>query len=330
MFLSWVRFHGRSADLADRLGVPGYFVPGRGRVAPVRYLTAWVATWRILARTRPRTVIVMQPPVVALWAVLPWSWLTGGRIVGDLHSGAFDDPKWDWATSSVLRILRGRGLAVVTNDALAEIVRGRGGRVAVLHDMVDTGEPDRTTGYDSAALRDGIAGRFVLVPLAWAHDEPVAAVLAAAARAPDALWVLTGRAPDRVLQQAPANVLFSGYVSNEDFRRLLSRAAAVLALTTRENTMQRAGYEAMSYGKALVTSGTAVLREYFGDAAVVVEPTTDGIAAGVRAALDDTQRLERRITELRAARQAEQESALAKLAGWLGAPAQTTLAGRDR
>jgi hypothetical protein len=77
----------------------------------------------------------------------------------------------------------------------------------------------------------------------------------------------------------------TGFVEKATFDRLLKEADVVLALTTREATMQRAGYEALYNRRPLVCSDRRVLVEAFRDAAVTVPNEGPAIAAGVRRAL---------------------------------------------
>ena len=81
--------------------------------------------------------------------------------------------------------------------------------------------------------------------------------------------------------RAPGNVTFTGFLSEQDYVNLLFSADAVLALTTAQCTMLCACYEALAAGKALITSDSSVLREYF-DRAIFVQNTPESIAQGIR------------------------------------------------
>lgn len=311
VFLSWIPFHGRSAGLASALGAEAVFVAsaGPGWPAPVRYALDGVRTVWLLLRRRPRAVVVMLPPYPLLLLAWVWSRVTGAVLVGDLHSGVFNNVVWAWARRPTLRLLR-RGHAVVTNEVLATVCREAGVPVLVLHDSLDDEVPPVVDRAGAPPL--------VLVPVSYAADEPVGEVLDAARRHPGVRFVLTGRAPASLTRGAPANVEFPGYVSSGDYARLLGGASAVLALTTREDTMQRAGYEAATAGRPLVTSSTRALREFFGDAAVYAEPTVEGIAEAVAQALGRGEELGGRMRDLHSRRLAEQQAAIGALQGLLG------------
>jgi hypothetical protein len=74
-------------------------------------------------------------------------------------------------------------------------------------------------------------------------------------------------------------------VSPEEYRRLIGNATLVMALTTREATNQRAACEAVQYGRALVCSGTRMLRETYGGAAVFTDADASSITAAIREGL---------------------------------------------
>ncbi|MBP2437059.1 glycosyltransferase family protein [Microbacterium amylolyticum] len=313
IFISWIRHHGRSAGLADALGIDSFYVTGGSGPAPLRYLRAWRETARILRDCKPNSVVVMQPPVVALLSVA-MSAPRSTQIIGDLHTGVFTDPKWKWALGLTMRILRKRGAAVVTGADLAQRTREYGVEALEMHDMI-TSVAVSDESPDDPGLVDVIKNDFALVPLAYAFDEPVDEILQAARDYPDVTWVLTGRPPHAVRDAAPDNVVFPGFVTNEDYGRLVANATVMVAVTTQENTMQRVGYEAIGSGVALVTSGTKVLRDFFGDAALYIEPTSASIGAQVNEAIADAKALAARIVTRRASIVAQQAAQLEHLGG---------------
>jgi hypothetical protein len=71
----------------------------------------------------------------------------------------------------------------------------------------------------------------------------------------------------------------------DEYRALLSDAAVVLALTTREATMQQAAYEALRVRVPIVCSDTRVLRDALGPSAVIVSHTGASLAEGILEAL---------------------------------------------
>lgn len=299
--INWYRHHRRSVELGGALGAEVHFIRSDQAQLPRRYLDQWRATRKLLRGRTPAIIQVMQPPVIAL-ACIATSWrLRSSILVGDLHTGVVSDPKWKWASRFVLGTLRRRGFAIVPNEELAEICRRSGVETFVSHGFIS---PTASTNVQRV---DG----HILAPLTYAFDEPVKAILGAAARLPDRCFVLTGNAPQSVRQSAPANVRFPGFVSTEDYARLRAEAGLVLALTEQEMTMQSAGYEALADATPLITSPRRVLRQFFDDAATYTESDSESIASAIEAVFSDHAGSSDRITRRREQQIQAQDEAIA-------------------
>lgn len=307
LVISWVSYHGRSAGLAHALGGRAEWMPGARPGGPkLRKVLWWVSsavrTFR-LVRSVPRggLVVVMCPPVFALLAAVLAARTSGARIAADLHSGAVNNADWAWSHGLLRRCLARSSYVIVTNDGLLEGFDTGDRPVLVLHD------PPLPMPGDGAAppLPDGPV---VVFPASGGADEPLQELVEAAGLLRgEATVVITGRHPQ--LSGAP-DVVLPGFVDDGAYAALLRRADVVLALTTREATMQRAGYEALQLGRPLVCSDTAVLRDAFDDAAVLSGARPEQLAAAVRAALADGDRLALASVAVRERMHAEVEEAL--------------------
>lgn len=319
VYLSWVAYNGRSAGMAEGLGIePVYIYGGDGISLPVRYWRQWKQTGSMLRAKRPATVIVMQPPFFSLLRSWIYSLGSGAKLAADMHTGAFQDPQWSWATPWILRIARRRGnRVIVTNSALAARAEAAGATVLITHGYLKKFEPPASERFDDPALDEASRGRFVLLPLGWGYDEPIEEILEAARRTPDVKWVLTGKAPQSARDAASPNVVFSGFASRSDYQILRHRASVIGAITTAEDTMQRAGYEALEAHTPLVTSPMVVLKEYFGDVAVYAEPTAEGISAAMLAALAENDERRLGMASLFEQKVAEQDAAMKAITSWI-------------
>jgi hypothetical protein len=293
--ISWVRGHRRSREIAEVVGVQPHFVRSASRALPLRYLDQFRSTRAILSRDRPDVVVVMQPPPFALASVTAYARRHGTVVIGDLHSGVFLNPKWSWASKWVLKQLKRHGGAVVPNADLAALCRVAGVPVFVSHGWITPLE-DKDQSLPAGLAADSI---FVLVPFTYSRDEPVVAVLAAASQTPSVVWVLTGRPPEEVRRRAPANVLFTGYVEDDQFQALQLHARAILALTTRPSTMQSAGYEAVASATPLITVKEPVLVDYFGEHAMYSGLESRELAQAVSTVVADNDHWRAQMTALR-------------------------------
>jgi glycosyltransferase involved in cell wall biosynthesis len=306
MLMSWARHHGRTDALSKLLHIDSKYVypevrlPGpRLLSTTIRYLLSSVLTVIGLFRARrdDRTVIVVTPPVFPV--LLARLILRPNRLIIDAHSGAFVGARWTWSTPLLRRSCRNIAALIVTNE---EILQDDplDCPVIVLHDPFEEW-PETPSSPEDA---------HVLVPLGGGDDEPVRAIVAAA-RASDRPFVFCGRTSPSDL---PSNARATGFVTAEEYRQLVNEARVVVGVTDRDFTMQRVGYEAMFAGRALVTSDFEVLRRFFADAAVYVEPNdATSIAAGVSKAWASAEALEEHMRSQREIRAAEQDAALDRL-----------------
>lgn len=305
VFVGWTD-HGRSRELAEVLGAVNMPVTAkRGSKPGVKYLDLIARTWQALKAVRPSVVFFMQPPAPLLLVVVAYAVTHRGvLLVGDLHSGFFNDNKWSWFSRLGLRLLK-RHAVLVTNQNMADQAADLVGRVYVLHDLIDIKRDRPAPGAQNATP-------YMVCPLSYAADEPLEDLIGAARLTPEVNWIFTGRAPDWIANAAPSNVVLPGFVSDEDYVSLLEGAAGLVALTRRADTMQRAGYEAMSYAIPLIISDQLVLRSFFEPAAIFVQHTPEELAAAARDMLANPQIADRMI-DVRSQRILEQSETIAEI-----------------
>jgi glycosyltransferase involved in cell wall biosynthesis len=302
--VSWVHHHARSEGLAEALGADAVFMPwARPAQRWPRRIASWLrsgARTARLVRSLPEgsTIVVSAPPVFAPLVVRS-ARRSADAFVVDLHSGALNDAHWRWSFPTMRHLLRHADLVLVTNREIVGGVGLRDEQVAIVHDLlvVDAPPPEVPT----------VGLPVVVFPASGAADEPIDVVVEAARLLREvARIVVTGRRGEQLPEVEQV-----GFLPVPEYRGLLSRAAAVLTLTTRDATMQQAAYEALHLGRPIVCSDTAVLRDVLGDAAVVVEHTGESIAAGIREALRRAPELEAAATEMDQRLRRQSEAGLA-------------------
>ena len=303
----------RSAWLAHELGTaePRYLAPTRRR-GPVaglfKYPWQLLRTAWLLLRQRPSLVLVQSPPSFAAWVAAAYTALrSGARFAIDAHSDAFERSIWTRPGFITRVVARRAAVTIVTNEHWADIVRGWGGRALVIRSLPAehaVGEPPPMPGAANVAVVN-----------TWAADEPLGAVLDAAATLPDVDFHVTGRG-DRAASLSrpiPPNVHFTGFLDEPTYHGLLRAADAVMCLTTRNHTMQNGASEAMSHGTPVITSDWPLLRDYFDEGTAHVDGTPASIAAGVRSLLADPQAARAGMARLRERRRTEWEDARREL-----------------
>lgn len=303
LFVSWIRHHGRSAGLAEALGAEAVFVAvgrlGDRRTAPLRYAVQSLRTIALLLRRRPDVLYVMAPPTLLVAIAVAYGRLFRARVVVDAHTGAVlsgdGAPKRSFAKWAARA-----SLTLVTNEPLAARLRALG-----VEPVSTLDDPPAPWPASDVEVRDE-----VVFPASWWSDEPWEDVVDAARLLPDVRFVVTGRAPAGIAGTTPPNVRLTGWLSDAAYAELLAGAGVVLALTTREYTMQRAGYEALAAHRPLVASDTETLRAYFTSGAVFAGRGGAALAEAVRTARAESARLAAEMADLHPEKVREFEAAL--------------------
>ena len=282
-FLTWSEC-ARSRWQAHNLGAellvvrPAVRLPGAAVRLAARYAASALETWRALRRRRPAVVFSANMPVFLPLTAWAYASLARVPLVLDCHSGAFNHPHWRWARSLNRFLAKQAALNVTTNDHHRALVERWGGRALIMSDVPlapRLGDPSREL------RRPAIAA-----VCSYAFDEPVEAIVAAAARCPEVSFYLTGdpaKRRRRVPGELPPNVIATGFLPDAEYYALLAAADGVLVLTTRDHTMQRGAYEALYLGTPIVTSDWPLLREVFREAALYVDNSAADIARAIAA-----------------------------------------------
>lgn len=316
LFLVWAAAtdgSSRSRHLAQELGIRELHHVGMLRgtpawTAPLRYALQGLRTLGLLVCKRPGLVVVQSPPSHAVLFVRLHCRITGAGYIVDTHSDAFQRSVWlkpSWLHDPAVRDAL---VTLVHDDSFQPVVEARGGRALVLKDPI--GRYD----WEDYPLQDGFN---IAVVNRFAPDEPIEQVLRAAARIPSVRFHVTGdpqQAPPGLLERAPKNVTFTGFLPSRRYYGLLRSSQAVMALTTRDHTFQCGANEALSLERPVITSAWQTLRDYFPRGAVFVDNTEHGIHEGVREMMSRHETCEREIRELRSSQRADWEHRVDELA----------------
>lgn len=289
IFLVWKPSCTRSQNQARNFGAEVIHISkfrGRSGLAflAARYFVSFFETLRVLRARRPDVIFTINQPPPLILAVYLYTRLFGGIYLLDSHSAPFNDRKWAWARPLYRWIATRAFLNINTDPAHKAVVEQWGGRSVIMSDIPIVHDHD----YPRATL----GASSIVVVASFMFDEPTAEIWAAARLTPEVDYHVTGnpeKVPIALRDTQPGNVHFTGFVPTEEYFGLLSAATAVMVLTTRDNTMQCGAYEALSLEQPIITSDWKILHDSFGEAAVYVDNTPAGIAAGVRQVLADLQ-----------------------------------------
>jgi glycosyltransferase involved in cell wall biosynthesis len=290
IYIAWIGYQRRAESMSDFFDFNVYYI--KSRIQAKRYkLFSYLSQARrmllVLWRTNADVVWIQSPPAFVLHILVVYKALFARRVrvVADLHNAALRLP---WSAFPLNRFMLKRAdVVLVHNHHVVDAALRIGvspSRLRVLRDRVPVfaSPPVNPSHAD--------AGATIVMPCSFHADEPVAEVLRAAESCPSMSFVITGnlrRAHSiRLVENAPANVTFPGFLSIDEFDRLLLRASAVLCLTTEDGVQLSSAAEALAAGKPMIMSDTSLLRELFQPAGIFVDNTAGSIAAACQDAVD--------------------------------------------
>jgi len=270
----------RSIELSKQFKCKFYIIEHFGIL---RYLKSIKQTFNILCRDKPDILFVQNPSMILAFIACVYKFFSNCIIVVDRHTTFQLNKKVRPTPQNILfRLLhyftiRTANLTIVTNTYLATIVENLGGNASVLQDKLP-----EIPYLENVALK----GRMNLLLISsFGQDEPIDTVLSAM-RDPllaDTVLYISGnymKLNSTIRETSPPNVIFTGFLPESDFFRLLRSVDAVMALTTSEYCMLCGCYEAVAAAKPLITSQKDVLKEYF-QGALFVNNTSKEIATAI-------------------------------------------------
>lgn len=297
VFIDWSAHCSRSENFSRRVGMK-FLRRHKKHTGPASLLTKYVyqfgATTLDLVRERPEVVWCMSPSTFTVLPVWAYCKVTGAKFGIDAHTGAFEGTPWAKIRALQFFFSREAKVTAVTNAYLKGLVEGEHGQTLLV--------PDVPTELDAPSRRDFGPGFHAVYVASFSADEPIDVVIEAARLAPQVTIWVTGKPKGKALEllaAAPPNLKLLGFLSRDEYLAALAGANAVVALTTRDHTMQRAAYEAIYLGTPVIVSDWPILRENFAEGGLVVENTGLALAGAFTAAAAAPDELRRNAEKLR-------------------------------
>lgn len=269
----------RSIELAKCLGCELYLFEFHGFT---KYPNAIFKTLSVILKEKPEIVFVQNPSMILATLVCVVKMITGIPVVVDRHTTFLLTRKYRNTPKILLFKLLHRftirfaSITIITNNYLADIVRSLGGRPFVL--------PDKIPDISCNKVRQIKSKCNILLISSFGIDEPVNECIEAMRLLDeDSVMYITGnykRLNQNIVDSAPGNIIFTGFVPAEEYEKLLCSADIVMVLTTAEYCMLCGCYEALAVEKPLITSDKKVLKDYF-SSAVFIDNTSKGISEAV-------------------------------------------------
>ncbi|WP_150913215.1 glycosyltransferase [Marinobacter halotolerans] len=315
VFISW-ETHTRSRTISKKLNVRLFEIVVPGNLFK-RYLVSTFKTCFIIRRSDPSVIIIQNPSIVlALITLLFFS--RNRKIVMDAHNSAVYpmEGRNKFLNGFAQFLLRQSDLVIVTNHALYDTLFTLGAKPFVLSDPIPTPPIGNRKIID---INPEIPE--VVFICTWAPDEPYLEFLGAAKLLENESISIkvTGRPPEIIKNKSmPSNLKLMGFVSDRDYWELLTNAAVVVDLTTRENCLVCGAYEAAAVGAPCVVSNTLATRETFTSGYVCVENKANDIAEGILFALVNQRELRNAVADFKASYTSIIRQKVDELSGELG------------
>jgi len=296
IWITWEN-HRRTTELARLLPDLTLYVIQMNASRWARYPYLLLKTLWVLLRCRPELVFVQNPSVVLALFALFMRLVFRFRLVVDSHNEGLRPfyRHHNWLLPIYFWVQKKADLTIVTNDQLAKEVGSNGGNPFVLEDPIPQMKPTADT---------TLKGTYNIVFVCtFEKDEPYEEVIASARYLdPSICMYITGKyqkAPPNLIESAPANILFSGFLSEQEYVNLLHSSDIVMDLTLMQNCLVCGAYEAVALGKPLILSDTPVLRNYFYKGVVYTANSSRAIAKSICNIIASHRKLEHEMRELK-------------------------------
>jgi len=242
--------------------------------AILRYLAQGAVTLYILFKNRPGAVIAQNPPVFASLTVLLYCKLSGAKFAIDSHTAAFLDAKWMEYYGFFKYAAKRAALNSCHNYKNLEILKSWGVKSAMVmqfsnpvYNLEKLNLPLNDKKIEQALKASNLP---IMMVNRFAPDDDWKTVVKTAELMPEAVFFITGNPADAKsgLDDLPANVILTGYLSHNEFLKLMRRSNVILAFTLRPDTVLWSIREIMALTKPFVTTDSEVLRHYFAEVAL--------------------------------------------------------------
>lgn len=305
MFISWVPYQRRTQSLADQMGIDLHYYHYKWEVKSkvhklFSYFVKFLHGLYDMFRLRPRLVFMQLAPTPVLYVTVIYCALTGAKYVADCHNTMIHDSHWlRWPLAAWL--IRRSKLVIVHNaDVQTMAEQDENIPSIVLRDPMPNIEVDPAI-QEVAGIRIQ-EEEYMICPCSFDVDEPLDELFDAVRENPDirmaATWYYE-RLPQEVRERAPDNMIFTGFLPEEEFNALYANATAAVVLTTREGTQPSGATEAISMNVPLIVSDIKTTRRLYDGYAIFVDNKPTQIGMGMRTALNENDAYRQKMLELK-------------------------------
>lgn len=290
IWITWLN-HRRNVELSVELNCKLYQLQYNGHKL-LRYFILSFKTIRIIYIERPFLVFTQNPSLVLPILLIIIQKVFKFKLVVDAHNaGLFPIEGKYKILNFISRIVQRKAhLTVVTNSLLEKLVRQNKGKVFILPDKIP---------YIPKRKKLSLKGlhNFLLVS-SFSLDEPLVEVIDAFKELPKTFHLyISGNFKKANIDQEniPDNVIFTGFIPNNEYEQLMQSVDLVINLTLRNNCLLCGAYESISVLKPLILTDNSLLVNFFNKGSVYVENNKNAIKDGVLRAISNKRLLKNEI-----------------------------------
>jgi len=262
-----------------------------------KYLVSGLKTIQTLKKEKPDVLFVQNPSIVLSLLAVFWKKLNKKVLVVDMHTFTLTLKGWKLKLLNFITrfIVRNSDFTIVTNEELTKNVKKLGGAPFILQDKMPEMKP--TGDFEFKGRKN------VVFISTFAEDEPYEEVIKSAEMIDKDICIyITGnykKLPAELVDKSPENIIFTGFLPEDDFVNMLACADVIMDLTTKEACIVCGAYEATALQVPLITSKTKALCEYFNKGTVYTDNSATDIANSVMQALEENDFLRTDIGKLK-------------------------------
>lgn len=282
IWITW-EYQVRNRNLSKAINVPLYEIIHETKTTLGRYIKSSIATVRLIKRRKPSVVFHQSPSIVLAFLLTSLKPVFGYKIVVDVHNAGIKPGEGKYALLNALAkysLLRAN-LLIIHNETVRKLIPCDDSRIFILPDPL----PDTYLINKDTIQMDKFIN--ILFICRWSADEPYEEVFKAAQillnTEPNLRILITGKIPKHIQAlELPKNIRLLGFVETKEYNRRLATAHGAIALTTRTDSLNCAGYEAMAHEVPMILSDSPVLRNFFFRGYLFTQNTAPDIASNIK------------------------------------------------
>ena len=301
IFISWTSYHSHTQLLGKAFGADIFYLDHLINSRKILWklfflLDYFYKSFRsllIILQNRPSIVVIQNPPSIAPVVIVSFSLIIKFKTVLDSHNGAFEKP---WVNLPFHRwALKHSDIVIVhNNQVFKELIGNKNFKNINLKKL-----GSKPSEFDSVKIESQNTPYFLVIAT-FHGDEPMEILLKGIRECnknntSSIKFKVTGNYNKNLYLynefSKDKNIEFLGFISQNEYNKLLINAYGSISLSTRENVQQFAVIESISAGVPFISSNNLTNRDLFGNKAILSENVPEAIAESIALFIKERDRL---------------------------------------